>query len=344
MIKCLVLSMKFSVFRSCAVAALLVCGIVSNSSDCFGQGLVCDPSKVMTYESCANCHGSEIRVWRQTPHYKTFEELSRNPKAREICSKMGLSSVKRSNVCIDCHFTMKEIDGRNKAVSGISCESCHGASKDWLALHNDYGGPTATKETETKSHRKQRLAQSAKYGMNNTRDLYSIAMNCYSCHMVPNEELVNVGGHKAGTKEFELVRYSQGIVRHNFLRSNGATNEQASPERLRMMYVVGLIADLEFSTRATAIATEEALFGKTVANRAAGSAVKLYELQKTLQNDKLQQAIDAFAKAELNTNNYDQLNSIADEIQQAGRAFAVENDGSKLAFVDQFLPPPSEYK
>lgn len=310
----------------------------------FGQGLVCDPSKVLTYEACAKCHGSEIRVWRQTPHYKTFEELSRNPKAREICSKMGLTSAKRSNVCIDCHFTMKEIDGRNKAVSGISCESCHGASRDWLELHNDYGGPTATKSSETEVHRKQRLKQSAKYGMNNTRDLYSIAMNCYSCHMVPNEDLVNIGGHKAGTTEFELVRYSQGMIRHNFLRSNGETNDQASPNRLRMMYVVGLIADLEFSTRATAIATENGTFGVNVAKRAGRSALRLYELQKTFNDPLVQEILEAFAAAELNTNNFDQLNAIADTIHEAGRKFAVQRDGSKMAFVDTLLPSPAEYK
>lgn len=336
--------LKCSVFRVFASATIAVCIASFNGSVSFGQGLVCDPSKVMTFEACANCHGSEIRVWRETPHYKTFEDLSRNPKAREICSKLGLNSVKRSNVCIDCHFTMQEVDGRNKAVSGISCESCHGASRDWLELHNDYGGPTASKETETEAHRQKRLKQSAKRGMNNTRDLYSIAMNCYSCHMVPNEELVNVGGHTAGTKEFELVRYSQGRVRHNFLRSDGNNNEQASPERLRMMYVVGLIADLEFSTRATAIATENATYGVNVAQRAAGSAVKLFELQKTLQNERVQSAIEAFSKAKLDTNNYEQLNAIADEIQTAGRKFAVENDGSELEFVDKLLPAPGQYK
>ena len=324
--------------------AFAICALALFASDGFGQGLVCDPSKVMTSESCANCHGSEVRIWRQTPHFRTFEELSRDPRARDICSKMGLSSVKRSNVCIDCHFTMKEIDGRNKAVSGVSCESCHGASRDWLELHNDYGGPTASKESETEAHRQKRLKKSAKRGMNNTRDLYSIAINCYSCHMVPNEDLVNIGGHTAGTEEFELVRYSQGQIRHNFLRSNGTNNEQASPERLRMMYVVGLIADLEFSTRATAIATENSTYGINVAQRAAASAVKLYELQKTMQNEQVQKTIDAFAKARLDTNNYDQLNAVADEIQFAGRKFAVENDGSKLGFVDKLLPPPSQYK
>ena len=87
---------KCSVFRIQSVA-FAICGVFLLASDSFGQGLVCDPSKVMTFESCANCHGSEIQVWRQTPHYKTFEDLSRNPKARDICSKMGLTSVKRSN-------------------------------------------------------------------------------------------------------------------------------------------------------------------------------------------------------------------------------------------------------
>ena len=335
---------KCSVFRGCAIVGAFVCVAFQHADMTLGQGLVCDPAKVMTSESCANCHGSEVQIWRQTPHFKTFNELSRNPRAQEICAKMGLSSVKRSNVCIDCHFTLKEIDGRNKAVSGVSCESCHGASRDWVALHNDYGGPTASQESETDAHRKKRLKQSARYGMNNTRDLYSIAMNCYSCHMVPNEDLVNIGGHTAGTKEFELVRYSQGQIRHNFLRSDGVSNEAANPQRLRMMYVVGLIADLEFSTRATAIATENKTYGVNVAQRAAASAVKLFELQKTFKNEQVQRVIDAFAKAKLDTNNYEQLNSIADEIQKAGREFAVKHDGSEMAFVDQLLPSPSQYK
>ena len=332
-----------SVFKI-AIACAAICLVTVMGANCFAQGLVCDPSKVMTYEACSKCHGSEIGVWRQTRHHKTFDELSRNPKAREICAKMGLTSVKRSEVCIDCHFTLKEIDGRNKAISGISCESCHGASRDWLSVHNDYGGPTATAESESEAHRKKRLKTSAKYGMNNTRDLYSIAMNCYSCHMVPNEELVNVGGHKAGTAEFELVRYSQGQVRHNFLRSNGTVNEKPTIDRLRMMYLVGKIADLEFSTRATSIATEVNTYGKTAANRAAASAIKLYELQKKLQNEQIQRVLDAFTKAQLHTNQFDSLNEIADEIQEAGREFAVKHDGSEFGAVDELLPPPSTYK
>ena len=130
-----------------------------------GQNDRCDPNKVMSSEACAKCHVNEIEVWKQTPHFRTFDELGRRPEAREICSKMGLRSVKRSGVCIDCHFTAQAFSGRIKAVSGISCESCHGAAKDWITVHNDYGSPTATKESESLEHAKRRLDNSIALGM-----------------------------------------------------------------------------------------------------------------------------------------------------------------------------------
>ena len=116
------------------------------------QNTRCDPNKVMTAEACAKCHINEVQTWKKTPHFQTFDQLGRRPEAQEICSKLGLRSAKRSDVCIDCHFTTRQINGRNKPISGISCESCHGASQDWLKVHNDYGGPTATRETESDAH------------------------------------------------------------------------------------------------------------------------------------------------------------------------------------------------
>ena len=313
-------------------------------SQVIGQPPQCDPTKVKSAETCAKCHSNEVQTWKQTPHFQTFEKLSRNPEAKQICSKMGLRSVKRSDVCIDCHFTTQEIDGRIKAVSGISCESCHGASEDWLSVHNDYGGPLATKEDETPEHRAARLDECTSLGMRNTRDLYLIASSCYQCHTVPNEKLVNVGGHNAGSEDFELVRWSQGMVRHNYLRTMGEYNAESSSGRLRVMYVVGLIADLEFSTRATAHATEKSKYGLTVANRAAKAAVKLYEVQQKIDNAFVQTALESFAKAELRVNNEASLLEIADQIQMAGRQFAMSSDGSELASIDGMLPDPSTYK
>ena len=320
----------------------LVCAISPDMS--FAQNTRCDPSKVMTAAACAKCHVSEVQTWKSTPHFRTFDELGRRPEAKEICSKLGLRSVKRSDVCIDCHFTTKHINGKNKAVSGVSCESCHGASQDWLEVHNDYGGPTATKESESPQHASQRLQMSSQYGMNNTRNLYDIASSCFNCHTVANEELVNVGGHKAGTEDFELVRFSQGQVRHNFLRTGGTANATSEPDRLRVMFVVGLIADLEYSTRATAQATEKSTFGIKVANRAARTAVKLFEVQQKIKDPNVEAALQAFAQAELRINNAQALTEIADQVKSAGQAFSAQADGARLSSIDPLLPNPSEYK
>jgi mono/diheme cytochrome c family protein len=305
----------------------------------------CDPTKTLSAEQCAKCHGNEVRVWQQTPHFTTYQELSRRPRSKEIVAKMGLrGTVKRNDVCMGCHFTVQQKGDKLKAIAGVSCESCHGSSRDWLNVHNDYGGPTATRETESEAHRQKRLQTSSDLGMRNTQNLYLIASSCLNCHTVPNEELVNVGGHLAGTDDFELVAYSQGRVRHNFLRTGNVNNAESSQSRLRVMFVVGLIADLEYSTRATSLATHKSTYGLKVANRAAQKAVKLYELQQKLNDPDLQALLEAFSTVSLRVNNREQLNEVADVIKNHGQRFASRHDGSNLAAIDSALPDPSTYR
>ena len=110
------------------------------------------------------------------------------------------------------------------------------------------------------------------------------------------------------------------------------------------MYVVGLIADLEFSTRATAEATEKSTYGLAVSSRAARTAQKLLELNKVVQIEEVNAVLNAFAGASLSTNNHEQLIEIADQIRQSGQEFAVNADGEDLQAVDAFLPSESEYK
>lgn len=304
----------------------------------------CDPAKVMSAESCAKCHAAEVATWKQTPHFQTFDELHRNPRAREIAQLMGQRSIKRGNLCINCHYTLRQDDDRIRAISGVSCESCHGAAADWLQLHNDYGGPTATKLTESADHRQQRIESSVAAGMRNPTNLYLVAQSCLQCHTVPHESLVNQGTHKAGSANFELVAWSQGMLRHNFLRTGGQSNATNSIERLRVMYIVGQIADLEFSTRATGLATERATYGLNCANRAADVAVRLYEIQQQINDPILQQVLESFAGARLAINNAEQLNKIADEINEYGTRFGALTDGNKLAAVDKWLPTKDEYR
>ena len=304
----------------------------------------CDPSKVLTFEVCSKCHSQAVATWKKTPHSKTFEQLHRNPRAKAICEKLGLKgSIKRNDTCVECHYTAQIKGDRIRVVSGIGCESCHGAASDWINSHADYGGPTATKHSETVEHRNNRIAKSVETGMRIPRNLYSLAQSCLRCHTVPNEKLVNSGGHLAGSK-FELVAWSQGSVRHNFIRSSDGSNTTNSQETLRVMFIVGQIADLELSTRATAKATEKNTFGVVSAKRAAKVAVMLYEIQQEIKNPDLQTALEAFAKAELRINNAEQLDEIANTIMNSGYAFAQNAKGSTLGAVDKLIPPPSQYK
>ena len=128
---------------------------------------------------------------------------SRQAPARHAPQEHGLGKfhVLSARALQDFHVLAgaKQIeDGRERVVAGVSCELCHGGARDWLALHNDYGGPSVTKASESAEHQAKRVADSVARGMNNPHNIYLIARQCYDCHTVPNEKLVNVGKHKAG--------------------------------------------------------------------------------------------------------------------------------------------------
>ncbi len=332
----------FVIICSSVATALLTtsCAAVESSL----EPLTCDPAQVLGADSCTKCHENELRQWKLTPHFATFESLHRNPEAKAITKRLGLSTVKRNETCVKCHYTRQQKGSRVRVVAGVSCESCHGAARDWVAIHNDYGGPNVTKAAESNEHRQLRRDASIAAGMNNPTNLYLIARQCLACHTTPNENLVNVGGHTPGSREFELVSWSQGMVRHNFLRTGGSANGAASPEHLRVMYVVGVMADLEASLRATAQATSKAPFGIASAQRAARLKRKLHEIQQKTSDPLVQQALDAALAAPLKLNQSEVLLAAAKEIGEAAYAFAQEARGSDLASIDSLLPDPSQYK
>lgn len=302
-----------------------------------------DPTKILGADSCTKCHEKEMIQWQMTPHFATFDTLHRKPEAKAIADRLGLGSIKRNDTCMACHYTQQQVDSRVRVISGVSCESCHGAAKDWIALHNDYGGPNATKEAETPEHRQKRIADSVAHGMNNPANLYLIARQCLSCHTTPNEQLVNVGGHAAGSPEFELVAWSQGMVRHNFLNT-GAINAAATPAELRVMYVVGVMADLEASLRATASATTKAPFGIASAQRAAKLKQKLFDIGKLISNPEVDDALQAALAVPLQLNQREKLLAAADAVGKAASSFATTVDGNTLAALDPLLPTPDQYK
>lgn len=300
-----------------------------------------NPAKVAGHDSCARCHQQEIKQWQQTPHYRTFDVLHRAPEAKAIADRLGLRSVKRNDTCVQCHYTRQEVRGRERVVAGISCESCHGAAADWLEMHADYGG--ATKESESPEHKRQRRQASIAAGMNNPSNVYLIARQCLGCHTTPDEKLVNVGGHAAGTPDFELVAWSQGMVRHNFQR-DGGENAPSSLARVRVMYVVGALADLEYSLRAVAKATTADRFGTAAATRAAKVKRRLWDIQRKLDLPLLAEALDEVSKLQLKLGNSQQITSAADRVSDVATRFAETVRGEELTAIDSLLPAPSTYK
>ncbi len=306
--------------------------------------LVRDLAKIVGSDQCAKCHEKEVQQWMRTPHFATFDTLHRLPQAKQIADRLGLASIKRNETCVRCHYTEQDQEGRVRVVAGVSCESCHGAAKDWIAIHADYGGPNATKASESAEHRQDRLKASIAAGMNNPHNVYLVARQCYDCHTVPDESLVNIGQHVAGSQDFELVAWSQGIVRHNFLRTGGSANGALSPAELRVLYVVGVLADLEYSLRAVAIATDKGAFGAASAQRAARMKHRLHEIQRLVDDPLLAPALAAVATVELRLGNADAIKAAADEVGIAAYNFADEADGNRLAALDPLLPQPAQYK
>ena len=110
------------------------------------------------------------------------------------------------------------------------------------------------------------------------------------------------------------------------------------------MYVVGVLADLEASLRATSQATTKATFGIAAAQRAAGLKRKLYHVSQLVDDPHIQEALTAALQVPLKLNHREQLSAAAETVGQAAYQFAATANGAELAALDSLLPPPAQYK
>jgi hypothetical protein len=211
------------------------------------------------FKKCAKCHEAEVEVWKKTVHFKSFATVHQNEKAKKILDAAGGDPNMRQNEnCVLCHFTdtRTSATGKPQVASGPSCESCHGASSEWRDVHNFLGDGIEDPKKEAPAHREQRLADAKKAGMIWSFMIYDIAANCNECHGLANPKLKGDvlgkmldAGHPAKA-EFELVRYSQGTVRHRFYPPNINANAEMNNAELARFFVVGQSAKLVSATAA----------------------------------------------------------------------------------------------
>src|SRR6185503_1361029 len=301
-----------------------------------------DPAKTVGPNACAECHKEETKAWEGSHHFKTFRDLPRKKEANEIAEKMGVTRIRLEGLCLNCHYTVQGKDSKKQPVAGISCESCHSGGEEWIKTHSGFSGKT--EKTESKSEADARWKQAESKGMIRPSALYQLAKNCLGCHVVPQEDLVNKGGHPAGSA-FELVSWSQGEVRHNTWSTKGQTNAQATAARKRMLYLVGLAVELETGLRSVSQATVRRRFAFDMAKRVDRARKQLDAAAKASPNvPEIAKMVEFAYSAGLKLNNDRFLAAAADGVSKLLVSITEKYDGSTMAGLDSLIPGPDKFK
>ena len=310
--------------------------------------------RILLPERCGECHAAEFDVWETTAHAAGFDTLHRRGRAKEIYRSLGLRLIKRGTdettpACLSCHYTPVLRRGELRAGAGVTCESCHGAARDWVSVHNDYGVAEADFQQaallETAEHRTRRIADSRAAGMLRPSDVYDVAANCFGCHTVPNEDLVNRGGHSTGS-DLEIVAWSDRI-RHNFLESyrtgDGRTNAERPRDWKRKMYVVGRALDLEYAVRGMAEATrQDELYFLAMSDRAGAAVDELLEIADRVDLALLREIIAAWDATDVSVHGRAGLRAAADLMRASTKRFIATSDGAALAALDPLWDAAAE--
>ena len=296
-------------------------------------------------DPCSQCHKSEFKVWKNTAHAKGFNDLHKKEAAQRIAKKMGFDLVKRESLCLKCHYTPNLKSEKVIAVAGVTCESCHGAAKNWEPLHSDFGIPGSAvfgekKAQENAEHRRQRLAATARAGMLRPGSIYDVVANCFECHTVPHEKLVNVGGHSTGTQNFHLPDRIDKI-RHNFLQSflfsDGKENAKVPPSRKRLLYITGRVLDLEFNLRGAAKATQEGDYFENMVNRITDAIDELQAILERVKVAEINEMIKIYKTTTLSPNNEVELLGAAEKVQKHAKNLLKKHNGAAFSAIDSLM-------
>lgn len=311
------------------------------------------PEDIIAAGRCGTCHERELKSWQNSHHYSTYKTLPESELAEDIADKLDIFDITEEGKCLQCHFTMRKASPTSppKALSGVSCELCHGAGREWYNVHSDLGEYTNNPDEEPPEHREARLKAAQAKGMRDLTDLYTFGRSCFECHTVPEERIVNLTAHEAGSP-FEFVAWSQGEVRHNFL-ANPVVNTQRPREHLHIMYIVGRLLDLEFGLRGVAQATKDGRYAQAMAARtlrARNHVVDIILPSERLRKDRVNipelEAIVKAVPAKFSYGEREGYMALAEHVGSLTRKM-LENEKeyvSEFKKVDRLVPLSNAYK
>lgn len=333
-----------------------------------------DATRVEGHRLCFDCHRSEISAWMKSKHGGASFDKLRTVSAQthveklnenEAADKIALDQIATQSFCVNCHGTpQQDSAGRHRPIAAVSCEACHnpaGGADGWLNPHAVYGPKGTRREDETREHFQARAARCRSAGQIRSADLYLMAKRCLQCHSDTHERLVNETGHRTRKKPFELASWSMGEVRHNFHldqqhNAEAATlwthaigqpaGQRTATDRLRLMYVVGQLADLEVALHDRAHATTTGNFAKGAATRIKAAKANLEKIAETVDIAEVGAALEALEPISTRMLLLTKLDDnatfgqAAAGVEKAAMDFASRHDGSKLEGIENLVPAP----
>lgn len=331
---------------------LLIIGILPFLLMSNSHSSVLDSNQVLGVENCAECHEKENEVWAKTKHATSLKEISRHEKSKALKKLLGTKRVTREENCVRCHFTNAYIAKKRnlpgaepakpklKTIEAVSCEFCHGEAKEWGPVHGDYGGKKITKKMETSEHRRQRLEKMKKFSIVGRNNLYAMTKRCFSCHITDDEKIVNSKEHPILSKDFEMVAWSQGDMRHNLWFSDGKENVLAPIEKQRLYYILSKTVSLEMFLRALAKSDVKGLYSES------------FEQQIGKVKQELATIVDLGGPTEITATNKITIDNatpsdllrFADDVAKLSKNIEAKYDGKKLSSIDSLLPKQKNYK
>ncbi len=303
----------------------------------YGVGPGLEAAAIMGPGECAECHESSAAAWELSLHHTLIKKTHRTKEGRQFASRLGVKRIKDpEGLCASCHYTSQLSGSRLRVEDGVTCESCHGAGRDWIKVHSEFSGKK--EETETPEEEANRWIQAEAAGMIRPGNLIAIASNCVSCHTIAYEDLVDIGGHPAG-REFEMLAWTMGEVRHNVWYT--PENDEAPPERRRMLYLAGLALTLEASLNALSqVRNADGKYATDMRERANRTVAQLEAAADLLADVPELREIVGVARAQSMDSGELQASAAA-VTEQTERL--LERSGSGMDAIDPLLPGSEDY-
>ncbi len=331
--------------------SILLVILTGNLSLSLGQRAPQNPVENVGAESCRDCHEEMSFAWEKSAHATSFEELAKGDATKKMAEILSIkpSAIPTTVSCVRCHYTQETLASVAQTTAGVSCESCHGSSAGWIEEHS-----------RKSLSRSERVDYSTRLGMAHPDSIHKITKTCYECHVVDDEQLVNMAGHPAISDDFEFLSWYSGEVKHNFLvqkagkktKSHSSDPQEIPQTRKRMLYLSGKLHHLAHTLKAIARAKDAPVDreGKFVRlengqyTYAVQHALVVEKLKKDFDTVQQKTSIPQYTEAlvvlrglSLQTGNQREIDAAAARIEELAGEFCEDHSGKEFAAIDSIL-------